>query len=55
MTNKDNSDIFVILGGIAVAVAGILGINYLANNKQNNHNQISGEIPKKSCNKCPFS
>jgi hypothetical protein len=54
MTNKDNNELFFIIGGIIAAIAGVLGVNYIANNKENNQKQ--GTIPQKSsCNKCPFS
>ena len=55
MANKDNNELFFIIGGIIAAIAGVLGVGYLANNNNNNNMQSQVQESKKSCNKCPFS
>lgn len=63
-SNKDNNELFFVIGGIIAAIAGVLGVGYLANKDKDKDNgniqtqvQRHGIEPKTSsgCNKCPFS
>lgn len=52
MANKD-TDIIFIIGGFLAAIAGIVGVNYLAN--KNTQSSMGEDKPKSGCNKCPYS